>query len=246
MQQPLKAESKKSENNKSKSVSNMNSNNVDDEEMEEGKLWRDAEKKHPWFDAPPKVKVTTKKGLCHMYVKMTFGLPPRSVYELFTNPNNLPLFSDKSWRQLLVNKRRKVLKRDGPRQIVEVEKVVAWDFLWWSGGMPINLIADENEKDLTGKYKKQKMKFMKVFEGSYKVEPIYVDSESLCKNKEPKSPEEYKKCSGGQGKIASKVTMDQYFQPYPLFNLPPTFVGPPSRPPRLSSKCFKILVPRCE
>jgi len=65
------------------------------------------------------------------------------------------------------------------------------------------------------------MMFMKVFEGSYKVEPVYVDSVRLCKNKKPKSVDEYKKCSGGQGKIASKVTMDQYFQPYPPFNLPP-------------------------
>jgi len=35
----------------------MNTNNVDDEVMEQGKLWRDAEKKYPWYDAPPKVKV---------------------------------------------------------------------------------------------------------------------------------------------------------------------------------------------
>ncbi|CAA7036040.1 unnamed protein product [Microthlaspi erraticum] len=74
---------------------------------------------------------------------------------------------------------------------------------------------------LKTKYKKEKLKFMKVFEGSYKVEPIYVDSERLCKQRLPKSREEYKQCSGGQGKIASKVTMDQYFKPYPPFNLPP-------------------------
>jgi len=62
---------------------------------------------------------------------------------------------------------------------------------------------------------------MKVFEGSYRVEPLYVDSERLCNNMEPKSPAEYKRCSGGQGRIASKVTMNQYFKPYPPFNLPP-------------------------
>lgn len=70
-------------------------------------------------------------------------------------------------------------------------------------------------------YMKDKMTFMKVFDGSYKMEPIYVDSESLCKQRLPKSREEYRKCSGGQGKIASKVTMDQYFQPSSLLNLPP-------------------------
>ena len=54
--------------------------------------------------------------------------------------------------------------------------------------------------------------FMKVFEGSYKVEPIYVDSERFCKHRLPKSLEEYKKWRGGQGKIASKVILNQYFQ----------------------------------
>ncbi|EOA38873.1 hypothetical protein CARUB_v10011238mg [Capsella rubella] len=65
------------------------------------------------------------------------------------------------------------------------------------------------------------MMLMKVFKGSYKVEPLYVDSERLCKRMEPESAEEYQKCSRGQGKIASKVIMDQYFQPYPPLNLPP-------------------------
>ncbi|CAH2033733.1 unnamed protein product [Thlaspi arvense] len=170
MEQPLKAESKKSENVKPK----------DREEMDkQGKLWRDAEKTHPWYDAPTKVKVTTKKGLCHMNIELTLGLPPKATYELFTNPNNLPLFSDKSWRQLLKNKSRKVLTEDGPRQIIKSEKAVAWNFLGFSRALPISLIADENKKDLTAKYKKEKMMYMKVFEGNWKVEPIYVDQERL-------------------------------------------------------------------
>ncbi|XP_019099167.1 PREDICTED: uncharacterized protein LOC104776484 isoform X2 [Camelina sativa] len=119
------------------------------------------------------------------------------------------------------SKSRKVLKEDGPRQIAKVEKAVSWNLNGRSFAVPISLTVDENRKDFTAKYKKEKMMLMKVFKGSYKVEPLYVDSERLCKNMEPKSVEEYKKCSGGQGKIASKVIMDQYFQPYPPFNLPP-------------------------
>ena len=72
-----------------------------------------------------------------------------------------------------------------------------------------------------GKYKKEKVMFMKVFEGNFKVEPVYVDQERLCKKKLPKDQEEYKKCSGGEGKTASKLTINQYFEPYPPFNLPP-------------------------
>ncbi|CAH2033731.1 unnamed protein product [Thlaspi arvense] len=185
-QQPLKAESKRSENvNKSESVSEKGNTNQDlyfdkDEELKQGKLWRIAEKKHRWYDAPPRVKVTTKDGICHMKIELTMGLPPETVYELFTNPNNGPFFDmDKFGRQLLKNKSRKVFKKDGPREIAETEKTLAWEFLWWSGALPINLTVDENKKDLTTKYMKEKMMFMKVFEGSYKVEPIYVDSERL-------------------------------------------------------------------
>ncbi|CAA7036046.1 unnamed protein product [Microthlaspi erraticum] len=65
------------------------------------------------------------------------------------------------------------------------------------------------------------MMFMKVFEGSWKIEPLYVDHGRLCKSREPKSREEYKTCSGGQGKIGTKVTMEQRFQFSPPFNLPP-------------------------
>ncbi|CAA7036048.1 unnamed protein product [Microthlaspi erraticum] len=222
-QQPPKAESKRSENGKSNSEPPKDDFKYYDiaEVKRQIELWMAAEKKHPWYDAPP--KVTTKKGLCHMKIELTIGLPPESVFDRFTNPTNLPFFFqiDESDRQLLENKSRKVLKKDGPREIAKTEKAVAVDVLWWSGSIPITLIVYENQKDLTAKYKKERMMFMKVFEGSYKVEPLYVDSKRLCKNIVPKSPKEYKRCSGGQGKIASKVTMDQYFQPdFPL-NLPP-------------------------
>ncbi|KAG7647361.1 hypothetical protein ISN45_At01g024030 [Arabidopsis thaliana x Arabidopsis arenosa] len=41
------------------------------------------------------------------------------------------------------------------------------------------------------KYKKEKMMFMKLLEGCYKVERLYIDSKRLCKQMEPKSQEEY-------------------------------------------------------
>ncbi|KAF2588311.1 hypothetical protein F2Q70_00040377 [Brassica cretica] len=103
-----------------------------------------------------------------------------------------------------------------------VEKAVAYDFLSLTTiSIPIHLTMEENRKDLTTKYKKEKVLLMKEFHGNYKVEPIYVDQERLCKKRLPKSPEEYKKCSGGQGRIGSKFTINHYFQPYPPFSLPP-------------------------
>ncbi|CAF1977432.1 unnamed protein product [Brassica napus] len=216
--------SMRSEDDKSKLVSPKESNNMElyhdsEEEDKQIKLWNVAERKHPWYDPPPKVKVTTKRGICHMNIEFTLGVTPLAAFENLRKPMSLSI--DMSARQLLKNKSRKLLKKDGPREIVETENTVAFDFLWWSRAFPIKLIVDENIKDLTAKYKKEKMMFMKVFEGSYKVEPIFVDSERLCKHRLPKTREEYKKCSGGQGKVASKVIMNQYFQPFPPFNLPP-------------------------
>nr|AAZ52692.1 expressed protein [Arabidopsis thaliana] len=103
-QQPPKGESKRSENVKSNSNTDMDTNNTeDDEEIKQLNLWSDAEKKHPWYDPPPKVKVTMKKGLCHMNIELTLGVPPDGAYELFINPTNIPFFViDKSGRQLLV------------------------------------------------------------------------------------------------------------------------------------------------
>lgn len=63
---------------------------------------------------------------------------------------------------------------------------------------------------------------MKVFEGSWKVEPLYVDQERLCKSRfDEINEEDYKKCGGGKGRIGSKVTMKQIFQPCSLLSVPP-------------------------
>lgn len=60
------------------------------------------------------------------------------------------------------NKSRKILKKDGPRQTVKVKKAVAWDFLWFSGSLPINLIVNENKKDLEVRSFSTPLKLMNV------------------------------------------------------------------------------------
>ncbi|KAF2589099.1 hypothetical protein F2Q70_00040386 [Brassica cretica] len=230
-QQPLKAESKRSENVESKSVSEKDTNNNapsnkkkkeyvydEKEEMRQHILWYEEEKKHPWHNPPPKVKVTTKKGVYHMNLEVTIGAAPEMTFLWLTEPGGSSFFDEKNWRVLMENIKRKVLTEDGPRRVIKVEKAVVHDFFSLTTiRIPLHLIVEENEKDLT----KEKVMFMKVFEGSFKVEPVYVDQERLCKKKLPKNQEEYKKCSGGQGKTASKLTINQYFEPYPPFNLPP-------------------------
>lgn len=45
------------------------------------------------------------------------------------------------------NKLRKVLKKDGLREILEIENIVVFDFLGWFGVFFIKFIVDENIKD---------------------------------------------------------------------------------------------------
>nr|VDC97652.1 unnamed protein product [Brassica rapa] len=144
---------------------------------------------------------------------------------MFTNPRNLNFFHSMAstygthvWFDTIATM---VLKKDGPRQITEVEKVLRWKILGYNGAIPIHVIIDENHQKVTATYKKVKVKYMKVFEGSWKMEPLYVDQERLCKSRSQISEEEYKKCSGGKGRIGSKVTMEHIFQPSSLLNVPP-------------------------
>ena len=62
--------------------------------------------------------------------------------------------------------------------------------------------------------------FMKVFEGCWRVEPLFID-EHLCERLKPKTQEDYDRCTNGRGRIGSKVTMDQMFQPSAILTPPP-------------------------
>ncbi|EOA29164.1 hypothetical protein CARUB_v10025431mg [Capsella rubella] len=196
-----------------------------DELKRQTRLWivPNDHNKHPWYDAPATVKVKTKKGVCHLKIEFTLGWPPHGVYEMLTNPRNLNFFDlfDREFRQRLDNESTKVLKKDGPRQVTDVKKTLRWKVLGCTIAIPIHLIIDENHKNLTANYKKEKMKCMKVFEGSWKVKPLYADQERLCKSKSRINDEEYKRCSNGKGRIGSKVTMEHIFQPCSLLNVPP-------------------------
>ncbi|KAG7598082.1 hypothetical protein ISN44_As06g023780 [Arabidopsis suecica] len=225
-QQPHKAESERSEYVKFKSKSETNTHEERDEMKHQLKLWRDAEKKEQWNDAPLKLKVERRNdlewGMSTIEMQFTLGLPPQAAYDVLTNPDNQPYSRIIKGRQLLENISRKVVSPDtGKGQLVDTEKAVAWNFLWFSGTIPIIANFIEHRQFLTVQYTVKNKMFINMFEGQYKVEPLYVDSELFCIHKKPKSTEEYEKCSRGQGRIGSKVTLDQMFKPSFLFNLPP-------------------------
>ncbi|XP_019091039.1 PREDICTED: uncharacterized protein LOC104741060, partial [Camelina sativa] len=150
------------------------------------------------------------------------GLPPEAAYDVLTNPDNQSYSRIIKGRQLLENISREVVSPDtGKGQFVRAKKAVGWNFLYWSGAIPISTSFIEHPQFLTVHYWVKNKMFIDMFEGQYKLEPLYVDSERLCKHKKPKSREEYEECSCRQGRIATKVKLDQMFKPSFLFNLPP-------------------------
>lgn len=161
-----------------------------------------------WKDQPPQIKVTVPKGsLCNLSVNFDVGLPPHAVYNIVTDPDNRRVF--KNIKEVIS---RKVILDEGHRQLVELEQAAIWKFLWWSGTISVHVLVDQNREDLTMKFKQLKTGFMKQFEGCWRVEPVFVD-ESLCHPFKPKTWEEYCSCTGGKGRIGSRVSLEQLIQP---------------------------------
>ncbi|CAN8304341.1 unnamed protein product [Cochlearia groenlandica] len=188
------------------------------------KLWRAYEKKHPWHDYPPKFNVKITKEECFMKMQFTIGLPPEAVYDMFTNYDNQSYLKMLKKPQTLKHKSSDVLYEDGPNQkVVKVKKEVYWKFLWWSGTILINLNFTESRKDFYARYMipSENVMLMKIFDGMWQVEPWYVDNDRYCKPRMPENREEYKSCTRGQGLIASKVTINHFFQPSTSLNFPP-------------------------
>ncbi|KAJ8565316.1 hypothetical protein K7X08_007892 [Anisodus acutangulus] len=161
-----------------------------------------------WVDPSPDVKVSVPKGsLCNLNVKVNIGLPPETVYDIVTDPENKSVF--KNIKEVLS---RKVLVDEGSRQVVEVEQAAIWRFLWWSGTIYVHVLVDQNREDYTMKFKQVKTGFMERFEGSWKVEPLLVD-QHLCHPFRPKTLADYISYTKGKGRIGSTVSLEQLIQP---------------------------------
>ncbi|KAA8533151.1 hypothetical protein F0562_033316 [Nyssa sinensis] len=161
-----------------------------------------------WADQSPEIKVSVPKGsLCSLNLNVNVGLPPDAVYNIVTDPDNKRVF--KNIKEVIS---RKVLVDEGSRQVVELDQAALWRFLWWSGTFSVHVLVDQNREDHTMKFKQVKTGFMKKFEGCWKVEPLFVDDKS-CSPFEPKTWEGYYSCTGGKGRIGSKVSLEQLIQP---------------------------------
>ncbi|KAJ0727204.1 putative START-like domain superfamily protein [Helianthus annuus] len=151
--------------------------------------------------------VVPKGSLCQLNVKTNVGLPPDAIYNIVTDPDNRRVFKN---IQAVLS--RKVLLDEGSRQIVDLEQAAIWRFLWWSGTISVHVLVDQNRDDYSMKFKQVTPGFMKRFEGSWKVEPILLD-EKLCHPFKPKTLSEYMSCTQCNGRIASKVTLQQLVEP---------------------------------
>ncbi|XP_022776106.1 uncharacterized protein LOC111317873 isoform X1 [Durio zibethinus] len=161
-----------------------------------------------WVNQPPEIKVSAPKGsLCNLKAKVDVGLPPDTVYNIVTDPDNKRVF--KNIKEVIS---RKVLVDEGQRQVVEVEQAALWRFLWWSGTISVHVLVDQNREDHSMKFKQLNTGFMKKFEGHWRVEPVFVD-EKICFPFKPKTLAEYCSCTGGKGRIGSKASLDQLIQP---------------------------------
>ncbi|XP_076920158.1 uncharacterized protein LOC143581218 [Bidens hawaiensis] len=170
----------------------------------------EAWRKNPvWDDAQPtSIEVVVPKGsLCQLNVKTHVGLPPDAIFNIVIDPDNRRVFKN---IQAVLS--RKVLLDEGSRQIVDLEQAAIWRFLWWSGTISVHVLVDQNREDYSMKFKQVTPGFMKRFEGSWKVEPILLD-EKLCHPFKPKTISEYMQCTQCNGRIASKVTLQQLVEP---------------------------------
>ncbi|KAH1064163.1 hypothetical protein J1N35_029150 [Gossypium stocksii] len=161
-----------------------------------------------WVNPPPEIEVSVAKGsLCYLKATIDVGLPPDAVYNIVTDPDNRRVF--KNVKEVIS---RKVLIDEGQRQVVEVEQAAWWRFLWWSGTISVHVLVDQNREDYSMRFKQMSTGFMKKFEGYWRVEPFFVD-ENTCFPFKPKTLAEYCSCTGGKGRIGSKVSLDQLIQP---------------------------------
>ncbi|KAL7091684.1 hypothetical protein ACP275_12G120000 [Erythranthe tilingii] len=167
--------------------------------------WRD---NPAWVDRPADIKVTIPKGtLSKLSLSVDVGLPPDAVYNIVTDPDNKRVF--KNIKEVIS---RKVIVDEGSRQVVELEQAAMWRFLLWSGTISVNVLVDQNRDDYTMKFKQIKSGFMEKFEGSWTMEPLFVDEE-MCGAIKPKSIKEYVSCTNGKGRIGSKLRLEQLIQP---------------------------------
>ncbi|KAJ7570126.1 hypothetical protein O6H91_01G107400 [Diphasiastrum complanatum] len=159
-------------------------------------------KNSTWVDEPPSIQITVPKGsLCKLDCTFKIGIPPDAVFNIITDPDNKRVF--KNIERLTYHR---VLRDEGNRQLVEVEQEAIWKFLWLTGTFTVHVLVDQDRNTHTMKFELAKEGFMKRFEGSWNLEPLFVDLTNHSSNSSL--------VLGAQsGRVASVVKLQQIVQP---------------------------------
>ncbi|CAM6041968.1 unnamed protein product [Sphagnum compactum] len=160
-----------------------------------------------WVDESPTIQVTVPQGaFCQVNSVFKIGIPPDAVYNILIDPGNKRVF-----KNIQEVRSRRVIEDDGHHQLVEVDQAAIWRFLCFSGTLSVCVMVDQDRRTRTVKFQLAKPGFMKQFEGSWKVQPLYVDSDG------GPAPED------NANRVASIVSLQQVVQP--AIVPPPPFKG---------------------
>eukprot|EP00246_Nothoceros_aenigmaticus_P004235 TRINITY_DN15687_c0_g1_i1.p1 TRINITY_DN15687_c0_g1~~TRINITY_DN15687_c0_g1_i1.p1 ORF type:complete len:323 (+),score=53.47 TRINITY_DN15687_c0_g1_i1:226-1194(+) len=151
-----------------------------------------------WKEETPNLEVTVPKGsLCELRSEFIVGIPPNALFDILIDPENKRVFKD-----IQALNFREVLEDGEDRQLVEMEQVAIWRFLWMSGTLNVRLLVDQDRRSHTVKYRLSQEGFMKKFEGSWKIEPVFVDLDDTSVSS-----------ASTPGRVASLVKLHQDLQP---------------------------------
>ncbi|CAK9199054.1 unnamed protein product [Sphagnum troendelagicum] len=150
-----------------------------------------------WMDENPTIQTSVPKdAFCQVNSQFKIGIPPDVVYDIITDPGNKHVFEN-----IQEVYSRRVIEDDGERQLVEVDQAAIWRFLCFSGTFSVCVLVDQDRRTHTVKFWLAKKGFMKQFEGSWKIQPFYIDAEG------GPAPED------NANRVASIVFLQQVLQP---------------------------------
>lgn len=105
---------------------------------------------------------------------------------------------------------KKLLVNEDQKQVMEVALTQSWSLLWMSWAMSARAILSNSREEQKVTLKPCHVRFMDGFKGCWdaEVSPRFVD-EKVCFPFKPKSLADYHSCTGGKGRLGSRVSLSQ-------------------------------------
>mmetsp|Transcript_2675 Transcript_2675/g.7945 ORF Transcript_2675/g.7945 Transcript_2675/m.7945 type:complete len:317 (-) Transcript_2675:355-1305(-) len=121
-----------------------------------------------------RVQVLQEEGfLCHVTVNCRLDVPPRTAFEVISDPDNARVF-----RSIEECTYRKVLHENRGRKRVAVEHRSGWRFLWHKGHFDTKLLVEQDDDAMVMAFRLAERGFMRNFEGFWRMEPMPGDPQA--------------------------------------------------------------------